>query len=127
MFKGFREFVMRGNVVDLAVGIVIGAAFTTLVNAFVAGVINPIISAVFGKQNLDKVAAFTIHNADFSLGHVLGAVLNFLLVAAAVYFLVVIPINKLRARFEKPAEEEALAATEVELLTEIRDALRARG
>jgi large conductance mechanosensitive channel len=128
MFKGFREFVMRGNVVDLAVGIVIGAAFTSLVNAFVAGVINPIISAVFGKQNLDKVATFTIHNADFSLGHVLGAVLNFLLVAAALYFLVVVPINRLRARFEKPAEEEALAAaTEVGLLTEIRDALRARG
>ena len=87
MFKGFREFVMRGNVVDLAVGIVIGVAFTAVVTALVDGIITPMIAAIFGKPNLRDVGTFTINNAGFSIGLVLTAMINFLLVAAAVYFL----------------------------------------
>jgi large conductance mechanosensitive channel len=126
MIKGFREFILRGNVVDLAVGIVIGIAFGTVITAVVNGLINPLVAAIFGKQNLNEVLTFTINNAYFSIGLILTAVINFVLVAAAVYFVVVIPVNKLRARFDKPVEQDA-GPTEVELLTEIRDSLRSRG
>jgi large conductance mechanosensitive channel len=117
--------VLRGNVVDLAVGIVIGTAFGAVVKALVDGLINPIVAAIFGKPDLTQVGAFTINHADFSIGLILTALVNFVLVAAAIYFLVVVPVNHLRARFEKPAEDSG--PTEVALLTEIRDALRARG
>jgi large conductance mechanosensitive channel len=126
MIKGFREFILRGNVVDLAVGIVIGIAFGTVITAVVNGLINPLVAAIFGKQNLNEVLTFTINNAYFSIGLILTAVINFVLVAAAVYFVVVIPVNKLRARFDKPVEQDT-GPTEVELLTEIRDSLRSRG
>jgi large conductance mechanosensitive channel len=126
MTKGFREFVLRGNVVDLAVGIVIGAAFTLVVNALVKGIITPIIAAIFGKPDLDAVGTFTINGALFSVGIVLTAIINFLLVALAVYFFVVVPVNRLRSKFEKPIEEQLAGPSEVELLTEIRDALRSR-
>ena len=127
MLKGFREFVMRGNVVDLAVGIVIGIAFGMVVTAFLNGIIYPLIAAIFGKPDLDSVGAFTINNAHFSIGLVLNAVIYFIVVAAAIYFFVVVPVNAMRARFEKPAAEEDAGPSEVELLTQIRDALRARG
>lgn len=126
MIRGFREFVLRGNVVDLAVGIVIGAAFTTVVDALVKGFITPLVAAIFGKPDLNKVGVFTINNADFSMGLLLTAVINFVLVAAALYFFVVVPINRLRAHFEKPIEEQLAGPSEVELLIEIRDALRGR-
>jgi large conductance mechanosensitive channel len=125
MIKGFRDFIMRGNVVDLAVGIVIGAAFTAVVNAFVTGIINPIIAAIFGKPNLNDVLTFTINGAHFSIGLVLSALINFLLVALAVYFLVVVPVNAMRDRMQRTVEAEAAAPTEVELLAQIRDELRA--
>jgi large conductance mechanosensitive channel len=127
MIKGFREFVLRGNVVDLAVGIVIGVAFTTVVNALVSGLINPVVAAVFGKADLTGVGTFAINRAQFSIGLILTAVINFVLVAAAIYFLVVVPVNRLRSRFEKPVEEVLAGPSEVELLTEIRDSLRNRG
>jgi large conductance mechanosensitive channel len=126
MIKGFRGFVLRGNVVDLAVGIVIGVAFGALVTAVVNGFINPLIAAIFGKPSLNDVFNFTIHRADFSIGLILTAMVNFLLVAAAIYFLVVVPVTKLRSRFEKPIEEQLAGPSEVELLIEIRDGLRAR-
>jgi len=122
--KGFRDFLMRGNVLDLAVAVVIGAAFTLVVNALVSGIVNPLIAAVFGKPNLDSVGTFEINGAAFSIGIVLTAVVNFVLVAAAVYFVLVLPANKLR---ERATKEEAAGPTEVELLTEIRDALGNRG
>jgi large conductance mechanosensitive channel len=125
VLKGFREFVVRGNVIDLAVGIVIGVAFGAVVTAFVNGIINPLIAAAFGKPNLDSVGTFTINNAHFSIGLVLTALVNFVLVAAAIYFFVVVPVNAMRARYEKPAEADP-GPSELELLTEIRDALRAR-
>jgi len=124
MIKGFREFVLRGNVVDLAVGIVIGVAFGTVVSALVDGLINPVVAAIFGKPDLSSVASFTINHAHFSIGLILTAVINFVLVAAAIYFLVVVPVNSLRARFEKPVEEVLAGPSEIDLLTEIRDSLR---
>jgi large conductance mechanosensitive channel len=124
MIKGFRDFIMRGNVVDLAVGFVMGVAFSNVVNAIVKGLINPLIAAIFGKPNLDSVGTFTINHALFSFGVILTALINFVLVAAAVYFVIVLPVNHLRARYT-PAEDAG--PTEVDLLVQIRDSLSARG
>jgi large conductance mechanosensitive channel len=126
MIKGFKEFITRGNVVDLAVAVVIGAAFTTVVNAFVSGIINPLIAAIFGKSSLAHVMTFSINGAEFSIGVVLDALVRFMVIAAAVYFFVVVPLNALAARRAKdePAPDEAVSPTEIELLTEIRDALQ---
>ncbi len=127
MLKGFKEFIMRGNVVDLAVAVVIGAAFTKIIGAVVDGLINPIIAAIFGKADLTGVANFKINGAQFSIGLILDAALSFLFVAAAVYFFIVMPLNKLaerRARGQEP-EPDPLT-TDQELLTEIRDLLRTR-
>jgi large conductance mechanosensitive channel len=127
MLKGFKEFVMRGNVVDLAVAVVIGAAFGQIVTALVDNLINPLIAAIFGKADISKVLTFTINNAEFSIGAILQAALNFLFVATAVYFFIVLPLNKLaerRARGQEP-EPDPLT-TDQQLLTEIRDSLRAR-
>ena len=85
MLKGFREFITKGNVIDLAVAVVIGAAFTQVINAVVQWLVTPLIAAIFGQPNLDNVATFTINGAQFSIGAILTAVINFLLVAAAVY------------------------------------------
>jgi large conductance mechanosensitive channel len=127
MLKGFKEFIMRGNVVDLAVAVIIGAAFGKIVTALVDGLINPLIAAIFGKTDLSGVWAFDINKAHFSIGLILDAALNFLFVAAAIYFFIVMPLNKLaerRARGQEP-EPDPLTADQ-ELLTEIRDLLRAR-
>lgn len=125
--KGFREFIMRGNVVDMAVGIVIGAAFTAVVTALVNSFINPLIKLFAGGG---KVAgAYTVNGVRFDWGAFVSAVIYFLLVAAVIYFLVVLPINTLRDRRERrlkagrPEEPEELPA-DIQLLTEIRDALR---
>jgi large conductance mechanosensitive channel len=119
--KGFKEFVMRGSVIDLAVAFVIGVAIVNLIGSIVDGIINPLIAALFGQPNLNSVGTFTINGADFSIGVVLTALVNFLLIAAAVYFLIVLPMNKLRERKAKPAEEAA--PSETDLLTQIRDTL----
>jgi large conductance mechanosensitive channel len=127
MLKGFKDFLMRGNVVDLAVAVVIGAAFGTVIAGVREGLINPLIAAVAGKPNLDKVGNFTLNHAEFSIGLALTAVVNFVMVAAAIYFLVVMPLNKLAERLARGTEPETAAPSEeVELLTEIRDSLRAR-
>ena len=124
MLKGFRDFIMRGNVLDLAVAVVIGAAFAKVVDALVTGIINPLIAAVFGKPTLNDVGMFTINNAQFSIGLVLTALVNFILVAAAVYFVLILPVNKMRERFV--TEGEAAEAEEISLLREIRDSLQSR-
>jgi large conductance mechanosensitive channel len=127
MLKGFKEFIMRGNVVDLAVAVVIGAAFTKIIGAVVDGLINPLIAAIFGKPDISKVLTFEINEAVFSIGAILQAALNFLFIAAAVYFVIVMPLNELaerRARGQEP-EPDPLT-TDQELLTEIRDLLRTR-
>lgn len=127
MFKGFREFISRGNAIDLAVGVIIGAAFSAIVKALVDGIITPLVAAIFGQPDISRVGNFTINNAQFSVGSVLQAILNFLLVAIAVYFCIVLPINLMKARLaaRRPIEEVAKESNEqTVLLTEIRDALR---
>ena len=125
MLKGFKEFLAQGNIVDLAVAVVIGAAFTAVVTALVKGIITPLIAAIFGKPNLDEVLTFTINGADFSIGVVLTAIVNFILVAAAVYFILIVPVTKAREKFGPSAAEEA-EAEEIVLLREIRDSLQNR-
>ncbi|MCC5784826.1 large conductance mechanosensitive channel protein MscL [Kocuria rosea] len=129
MLKGFREFIMKGNVLDLAVAVIIGAAFAQVVNAMVEAVLMPLISALVGSPNFDSFAVLTVNGNDIRFGVLLTALVNFLLVAAAVYFAIVLPMNKMiEARNRRlgidPTEEEADA--QVQLLTEIRDALRRR-
>jgi large conductance mechanosensitive channel len=127
MTRGFRDFLMRGNVVDLAVAVVIGAAFGAVVDGLLKGLINPLIAAVFGKPNLDGVGTFTINDAVFSIGVFLTALINFVIIAGAIYFVVVAPmnrINELRSRNAEPEAEETPA--DVALLTEIRDLLARR-
>ena len=102
MFKGFRDFVLRGNVVDLAVGVVIGAAFGTVVSAFVKDLLTPVIAAMAGKPDFSTFY-FEANGAKFLYGDFLNAVISFLLIAAAVYSFVVLPVNSLMKRFEKQA------------------------
>lgn len=121
--KGFKDFVMRGNVVDLAVAFVMGLAIAAVIKSIVDWIVTPLIAALFGKPNLSSVGLFHINGAVFSIGAVLTEVLNFVFVAAAVYFIIVLPMNKLR---ERNAKDEPVGPTELELLSEIRDVLVAR-
>ena len=127
MLKGFKEFISRGNAVDLAVGMVIGAAFTAVVTALVKQVINPLIGGLFGEQNFDDVFQFTIGTATVQPGAVLTALVNLLLVAFALYFFIVLPMNALAARRKKEeAVETPEVSEDVQLLSEIRDLLKAQ-
>ena len=124
MLKGFKEFISRGNVVELAVGVIIGAAFKNIVDALVDGIINPLIAAVIGKPDFSDAFILTLNGTDVKFGVLITAVINFILMAFAIYFCIVVPMNALNARRKKAeelAEEEA--SDEVKLLTEIRDAL----
>jgi len=124
--KGFKEFIMRGNVVELAVAVVMGTAFNAVVTAFVKDIITPLIAAIAGKPNFSALT-FTIHNSKFLYGDVINYIITFLSVAAAVYFFVVLPLNKLaerRARGQVAADELPAPSDDVVLLTEIRDLLR---
>lgn len=98
--KGFKQFMMRGNVVDLAVAVVIGAAFGAVVTALVKDLITPLIAAIIGKPDFSKIA-FTINGSLFPVGDFINALVSFLLVGSAVYFLVVLPINALTARLHR--------------------------
>ena len=103
--KGFRAFVLRGNVVDLAVGIVIGAAFGTVVTALVKDFVTPLIAAIFGKPDFSGLY-FTINNSKFLYGDFINAALIFVMIAAVVYYFVVLPYTAFQERFEKgPAPE----------------------
>lgn len=131
MIKGFKEFILRGNVIDLAVAVVIGAAFTGIVNAIVGSVLNPAIGALFNAESLAtalpvKIPTTSGETATLYFGAVIGAVIQFLLVALVVYFALVVPVNYLkRASFRKQQAGVAEDAppTELELLAEIRDLL----
>jgi len=97
VLKEFRQFLLRGNVVDLAVGVVVGAAFGAVVTALVSDFITPLIAAIGGQQDFSALT-FTINGSEFRYGHFLNAVISFLLIATAVFFLVVVPVNRLMAR-----------------------------
>lgn len=98
MLKGFRDFVLRGNVIDLAVAVVIGAAFTGIVGSLVKDIINPLIAAIFKKPDFSYLVLI-INGGKITYGNFLNQVINFALIAAAVYFIFVLPINKLMAKF----------------------------
>ncbi|MEY9992010.1 large conductance mechanosensitive channel [Streptomyces sp. V4I8] len=136
IWDGFKAFLMRGNVVDLAVAVVIGAAFTNIVNAVVKGIINPLVGAI-GTKNLDHYSSCLSSACEgergiqILWGSVLGAALSFVITAAVVYFLVVLPMAKYLARVEarrkaKEGTQEVIELTELEVLKEIRDALVAQ-
>jgi large conductance mechanosensitive channel len=133
MLKGFKEFILRGNVIDLAVAVVIGAAFTGIVNAIVGSVFNPLLGALFNAESLAQalpVAIPTTSGGSTTLyfGAVIAAVIQFVLIAVVVYFALIVPINYLkRVSFRKRKEADTAAEpappTELELLAEIRDLL----
>jgi large conductance mechanosensitive channel len=106
MLKDFREFILRGNVVDLAVAVVIGAAFGAIVTAMVEDLVTPLIAAVGGQPDFSALD-FTINDSTFRYGHLLNAVISFLVISAVVFFFVVVPVNKLMQsrKSETPAEE----------------------
>ena len=105
MAGGFKQFLLRGNVVDLAVGVVIGAAFGGVVTAFTKDLLTPLIAAIAGKPDFSAIQ-FTVNNSKFPVGDFVNAVLSFVIIAAAVYYFVVLPVNALvsRARKEPPAD-----------------------
>ena len=126
MFSGFRKFIMRGNVVDLAIAVVIGAAFGAIVTAVAKDLIGGLIGAVFSTKRF-AAAKVTINGSDVVYGSTITAVINFMIVAAVIYFVIVVPMNELHRRRTKEAEAETPAPSdEAVLLTEIRDLLRAQ-
>ncbi len=134
VLQGFKDFVSRGNAVELAVGVVIGAAFTSIVGAVQEGLLSPLIGWLFGQPNLAQLWDLGPYSwregadiAPIRVGLILNAILQFLLTAAAIYFLIVLPLNALAARRKKGQEEEPQAPSEdILLLQEIRDLLAAQ-
>jgi len=118
ILKEFRAFILRGNVVDLAVAVVIGAAFTTVVTALVRDLITPVIAAVFGEPDFGDLG-FTINGSRFAYGNFLNAVLTFVLVAAAVFFFVVKPVNFLMARMRTEPDVEQVTHACPECMSQI--------
>ena len=102
MLSGFKQFILRGTVVDMAVGVVIGAAFGTVVTALTKDLLTPLIAAIVGKPDFSAIS-FKVGETLFPIGDFINAAVSFLLVAAAVYFFVVTPVNALMARFKDPA------------------------
>ena len=128
MIKGFKDFILRGNVVDLAVAVVIGAAFGSIVTSFTERVIQPLINAVPtpSATGLGVELVGGKESTYLDIAAVITAALNFLIVAAVVYFLIVLPLNSLKERRKRGVEAGPAEPTDVELLTEIRDLLRAQ-
>ncbi len=125
----FKKFLIRGNVVDLAVAVIIGTAFTAVVNSLVKDLITPLIAAIGGQPDFSGLT-FTLNNSQFTYGAFFNAVISFAIMAAVVFFFVVQPVNRLmRLAARKEAQEEAKAEAEdpqLELLREIRDELKKR-
>jgi len=133
VIKGFRDFILRGNVIELAVAVVIGTAFTAIVNVIVTSVINPLIGLLFKADSLNDALAVPVPTlgggeVTFAFGAVIGAIINFLAVAVVVYFVFVFPMNSFKERADarrkigaEPEAEEAPLPTETELLVQIRD------
>jgi large conductance mechanosensitive channel len=119
MLSGFKQFILRGNVTDMAVGVVIGAAFAGVVTAFTKDLLTPFIAAIVGKPDFSAIT-FSINNSVFAVGDFINAAISFLLVAAAVYFFVVTPINALVSRMRKaPAPADPTTRKCPECLSEI--------
>jgi large conductance mechanosensitive channel len=126
MLKGFKDFLLRGNIVDLAVAVVIGTAFGAVVAVFARDFIGGIIGAIGGSPNFDA-AGLEVNGSRIIIGSTITALINFVIVAAAVYFFVVMPVNKLMQRRKAGLEPEVQATSEdIALLQEIRDLLRAQ-
>jgi large conductance mechanosensitive channel len=123
LIKEFREFILRGNLVDLAVAVVIGTAFTAVINAFVKDIITPIIGAIGGEPDFSDLA-FTINGSRFLYGDFINALLTFLIVAAVVFFLVVKPVNALMARYRTEPDVTRPTVTCPECLSEIPEGAR---
>jgi len=121
MLEGFKKFIMRGNVLDLAVGVIIGGAFGAIVNSLVADIITPLIGMIFGAPDFSALKLGALN-----IGKFINAVVSFLMVAFALYFFVVVPMNKLQemSRRKEPEAAPAAPPEEVVLLREIRDALK---
>ena len=133
--KGFKEFLLRGNVIDLAVAVVVGTAFSAIVTSLVTNIFNPAIGALFKAESLNELWVVTIPStsgepAKIMFGAVIAAVIQFALVAAVVYFALVVPINFLKKRAfreqQQVAEEAPAVVNEVDLLVEIRDLLKSQ-
>jgi large conductance mechanosensitive channel len=126
MLSGFKKFILKGNVIDLAVAVVIGSAFSAVVDALVKSVLMPLISVLVGEPNFDDFLAF----GDVRFGVLLTAVVNFLLVASALYFVIVAPMNRLiehrnrKLGIGQDVKKEAAEDPQIALLKEIRDALQ---
>jgi large conductance mechanosensitive channel len=111
VLKGFRDFLNQGNVVELAVAVVVGVAFSAVVTALVVNVINPIIAIPFGKPNFDTLV-LTINSSNIKYGTFLAALITFVLIAAGVYFFFVLPYNRIQSRLSKPVESTTRACPE---------------
>jgi large conductance mechanosensitive channel len=108
MLKGFRDFILRGNVVDLAVAVILGAAFNAIVTSLVSDVLNPLIATVIGKPDFSAVILH-VGSGQIKVGNFFNAVLSFLIVAGVVYFAIVLPLNHLMARLKKPEPDAPVA------------------
>lgn len=124
MLKGFKDFLLRGNVVDLAVAVVIGVAFAAVVAAFTAAFLTPLIAMVTGGGGVG--GTFTINGESFDYGSFIAALIAFILTAAVIYLVVVVPIRRIQERRQRGEEAGQAAPTDVELLAEIRDLLAAQ-
>ncbi|AEU36227.1 large conductance mechanosensitive channel protein MscL [Granulicella mallensis] len=118
MFKGFRDFILRGNVMDLAVAVIIGAAFTSIVTALTTNIINPLLGAIIGKPNFDYLVAHA-HGGEIKYGTFFTAIINFLLIASVVYFFMVLPTQYLMKKFNPPPPAEPSTKTCPQCLSEI--------
>lgn len=118
MLKGFRDFILRGNVVDMAVGIIIGAAFNTVVSSLVKDVFNPLIASTVGKPNVGSIV-FKLHGGTFEISDLLNAAISFLIVAAVVYFCVVLPTHHFMSKLNTTPPPPPAKKTCTECLSEI--------
>ena len=123
MIKGFKQFLLRGSVVDMAVGIIVGAAFTGVVNGFVKDLLTPLIAAVLGKPDFSALR-FSVHGSQFLIGDFVNAAVSFLIVASVVYFLVVLPVNALVSRSRREPPPDPTTRKCPECLSEIPIAAR---
>lgn len=125
MLKEFKDFLLKGNLIELAVALVMGLAIVALVNALVADLVMPVVAAIFGKPDFSNLT-FTIHKSVFGYGSFITALITFASIAAAVFFFIVKPVDAVKARFMKPSEAEALSDEE-RRHRELLDALRVVG